>query len=83
MSEVTRRAIGGSNSIEQTKKEQKQKRTQTIVMTEESYGQDGWPDISVPKEVTDAGVEFLQRKIKGKVDVIDGEPDLVGGRDEY
>ena len=36
-------------------------------------GEDGLPDVRIPSETVEAGVEFLKEKIKDVVEVVDSE----------
>ncbi len=47
-------------------------RVGTIVLPNGSYGEDGLPDVRVAGIVVETGVGFLEERVKGSVEIVDG-----------
>lgn len=45
----------------------------TIVLPNGSYDEDGLPDVKVPGVVVEMGVAFLKERIKGHIQIVEGE----------
>jgi hypothetical protein len=79
MSEITRRAFSPAD-LPGTKgpKTATGVRVGTIVLPNGSYDEDGLPDVRIPAEVVRRGVRFLEDRVRGRVEIVNGD----GGTEE-
>ncbi len=83
MNEITRRALSApsADAAGMQGEEGAKTRVGTIVLPNGSYGEDGLPDVRMPKEVVETGIGFLKERVKGNIEIADddsngeGEPE--------
>ena len=75
MNEVTRRALSAppSDAAGLQREEGARAGVGTIILPNGSYGEDGLPDVRMPKEVVERGIGFLKERVKGNIEIVDDD----------
>ena len=84
MNEITRRALSAppSDAAEAQRGKGTSARVGTIVLPNGSYGEDGLPDVRIPKEVVERGIGFLKERVKEDIEIVDDDDTREGEGDE-
>ncbi|ERF72321.1 hypothetical protein EPUS_06077 [Endocarpon pusillum Z07020] len=75
MNEVTRRALSAPPTDAAGLQGEQGARVGvgTIILPNGSYGEDGLPDVKIPKEVIEKGIGFLKERVRGDIEIVDDD----------
>lgn len=75
MNEITGRALSAppSDAAELQREEGGRMGVGTIILPNGSYGEDGLPDVRIPKEVVERGIGFLKGRVKENIEIVNDD----------